>query len=404
MLQRQKQSLITLYLAYFSDYFCWGAAIAFLASYINTEASSFKNIFWDPEISLWVAYAAFPIGEVIGSPIFGDLSDWIGRKKVLIWGFWGSILSMALCGLALWIGDFGLFLFGQLLVGFFSGKQSMAQAAIVEIHAGTKAQKLAFLSVLGGIAWVLGPFFGSHLMKEPFTNYGGYIWPYILACLVYFITLICTDWFFYDIYEPSVRPFSKRQFLKSVGSLFGLIAKERIFFIFLLNLMGWYLLVVSLSDLLINKFHLTDAEIGIYNSYFGICFSLGGVVGTAWILRRWKAKNVLFWSLLAGSLGLFLLFGADRVIELWTYLAIPTFTEAWIYPAYQTVLSDQTNERNQGKIFGIIGATSGACQFIAFLILGKITNTYAVLIAAILFLVSAALVPSIGRKKKGALA
>lgn len=395
MFKRQKHSLISLYLAYFADYFSWGAAIAFLAVYITSENTPFHHLFWDPQISLGIAYAAFPIGEVIGSPILGDLSDWIGRKKVLIWGFWGSIFSMALCALSLGLGNFPLFLLGQFLVGFFAGKQAMAQAAIVEIHAGTKGQKLAFLSVLGGAAWALGPLLGGFLMAQ-----GGYIWPNILACAVYLFSLISTQLFFTDSYEPTQRSMTATKFLQSIGGIFVLTWKERLFFLFLLNLLGWYLLVVSLSDFLIARFHLTDAQIGIYNSYFSLCFTLGGVIGTALILHRWKAKNILFWSLLVGSFGLFLLFGADRVIELWTYLAIPTFTEAWIYPAYQTVLSDHTSAKNQGKLFGLIGASNGVCQFVASLILGGITGTYSILLAALLFLSSTALLPITMRKKR----
>ena len=115
MQKGQRTSLITLYLAYFADYLSWGVAIAFLAVYITADTTPFSNLFWSPQVSLGVAFAAFPVGEVIGSPILGDLSDWIGRKKVLIWGFWGSIFSMVLSGFSLWIGNFSLFLLTQFL-------------------------------------------------------------------------------------------------------------------------------------------------------------------------------------------------------------------------------------------------------------------------------------------------
>ncbi len=402
MLQKEKHSLITLYLAYFADYFSWGVAIAFLAVYISQDTTPFHNLFWDPKISLAIAYAACPIGEVIGCPVLGDLSDLIGRKKVLIWGFWGSVASMAICAFSIWIGDFITFLFSQLLVGFFSGKQAMAQAAIVDIPSGSKGQKLAFLSVLGGAACILGPLLGGLLMQKPFTLYGGYVWPSILACLFYLLSLVCTQFFFTDNYAPSNVSVSPSKFMKGIGDLFLLTWKERLFFLFLLNLLGWYLLVVSLSDFLVARFHLSDAQVGIYNNYLSLCFTLGGVIGTAWILRRWKAQNILFWSLLVGSVGLFLLYDINRVVELWTYLAIPTFTEAWIYPAYQTILSDLTSEKNQGKIFGLIGATNGVCYSGAYLILGGFASTQSILIAAVLFLSSAALLPAMIRKKKAA--
>lgn len=399
MLHNQKRSLFSLYLAYFADYFSWGAAIAFLAIYLDSSQTPFIHLLWNKQVSLGIAIAAFPIGEVIGSPILGDLSDWIGRKKVLIWGLWGSIFSMGLCAFSLWYGSFFLFVACQLLIGFFSGKQAMAQAAIVEIHAGGKGQKLAFLSVLGGAAWILGPFLGGILMEEPFLSLGGFIWPSLLALAVYVISLICTQVYFTDTYEPIQRILSPAKFLHSIGDLFLVTWKESLFFIFLLNLLGWYLLAVSLSEFLIERFNPTQTQIGHFNNYLSFCFTLGGVIGTAWLLHRWKAKNILFWALLIGALGLFFLFGAEKVAELWTYLAIPAFTEAWIYPAYQTVLSDHTSERNQGKLFGLIGASNGACQFAASIILGGVASKFSILVSALLFLASAAILPLLIRKK-----
>jgi MFS family permease len=306
---------------------------------------------------------------------------------------------MGICAFSLWIGSFLLFLICQLLIGFFAGKQAMAQAAIVEIHAGSKGQKLAFLSVLGGAAWIAGPFLGGLLMREPFTSYGGFIWPSLLACAAFAISLLFTYCFFTDAYEPTQHSLSPAKFLRSIGDLFLLTWKEKLFFVFLLNLLGWYLLAVSLSDFLIVRFHLSETQVGFFNSYLSLCFTLGGVIGTAWILHRWKAKNILLWTLLVGSFGLFLLFGAEKIVELWTYLAITAFTEAWIYPAYQTVLSDHTSAKNQGKLFGLIGASNGACQFGASIILGGFASHISILIAALLFLSSAALLPALIRKK-----
>ena len=236
-------------------------------------------------------------------------------------------------------------------------------------------------------------------MREPFTSYGGFIWPSLLACAAFAISLLFTYCFFTDAYEPTQHSLSPTKFLRSIGDLFLLTWKEKLFFVFLLNLLGWYLLAVSLSDFLIVRFHLSETQVGFFNSYLSLCFTLGGVIGTAWILHRWKAKNILLWTLLVGSFGLFLLFGAEKIVELWTYLAIPAFTEAWIYPAYQTVLSDHTSAKNQGKLFGLIGASNGACQFGASIILGGFASHISILIAALLFLSSAALLPALIRKK-----
>jgi MFS family permease len=390
------RSLFSLYLAYFADYFSWGAAIAFLAIYISADQSPFATLLWDRQLSLGIAVACFPIGEVIGSPIFGDLSDLIGRRAVLLWGLLGSVVSMAICAVGLWKGSFSLFLVGQLLAGFFAGKQALAQAAIAEFDTGTKGQKLAFLSVLGGIAWILGPYSGNLLLQEQFVAMGGYIWPSLLASAVFGISLVCTYLFFNDTYQPKLRHFSVTPFLKNIGQLFAHGVRDRMFFLFFLNLMGWYLLVVSLSYYLIQKFHLTDSQVTVFNSYLGLCFTLGGILGTAWILHRFRARKILFWTQIAGAFGIFSLFGSEKIAELWLYLAIPALTEALIYPAYQIILSETASDQNQGKVFGLVNASNGACQFLAGAILGAVPPNCVggyILIAALLFLISGAFLP-----------
>lgn len=398
----KNRTLFSLYLAYFADYFSWGAAIAFLAIYILGDGSPFQHLPWNRHVALGIAIACYPIGDVLGSPILGDLSDLIGRRNVLLWGIVGSIASLLLCAAGLYIGSMTLLLVGQFLAGFFGGKQGMAQAAIAEVDSGTKGQKLAFLSVLGGIAWIGGPYFGGLLLGENFVSYGGYIWPSILAVGVFGVTLIFTYFFFQETYHPSTDKLDTRQFIRNIGQLFSVAVHEKVFFFFLLNLLGWYLLVVSLSYFLIERFHLTDPQVGYMNSYLALCFTLSGILGTAWLLHRFRAKKILFWAQLVGAIGLFGLFGSEKMAELWIYLALPAITEAVIYPAYQTLLSDQANGSSQGKIFGLVNASNGACQFLSGLILGYIPSNLvggSIFIAALLFLGSAFFLPKSIRRK-----
>jgi MFS family permease len=391
----QRRSLFSLYFAYFADYFSWGAAIAYLSVYIATDQSPFQTLYWRPELALAIAVAAFPIGEVIGSPIFGDLSDSIGRKKILIGGHIGSILSLLICAIAIGYGGFLTFLLGQFLVGFCSGKQAMAQAAIAEIDAKTKSRKLAFLSVLGGIAWITGPYIGNLLLGKPFVDTGGFIWPNVLGMLIFGSSLFCTYFFFEDTYQPITR----RQFIYKA---FYPAFQRPLFALFLFNLLGWYLVLVSVSYYFIQKFQLSDTQVGIFDNYLALCFTLGGIIGTAWVLHRFRARKILFWMQTSGSFAILALYGSSSFAEFWIYLAVPAITEALIYPAYQTIISEQTSDQNQGKVFGLINAINGLCQLISWWILEILTPEFvgaAIFLSAVLFFASGAFIPLATGKK-----
>ncbi len=398
----QRRSLFSLYLAYFADYFSWGVAISYLSVYVGTNQSPFQTLYWKPELALAIAVAAFPIGEVIGSPIFGDLSDSIGRKKILIGGHIGSALSLVICSIAIWWGCFLTFLLGQFLVGFFSGKQSMAQAAIAEIDAKTKSQKLAFLSVLGGIAWITGPYIGNLLLSKPFIDAGGFIWPNILGTLIFGGSLFCTYLFFNDTYQPNMPSFPIFQFIRRIGKAFYPAFQRQLFALFLFNLLGWYLVLVSISYYFIQKFKLSDTQVGIFDDYLALCFTLGGIIGTVWVLHRFRARKILFWMQTSGSFSLLALYGSSTLAEFWIYLAVPAITEALIYPAYQTIISEQTSDQNQGKVFGLINAINGLCQLISWWILEILTPEFvgtAIFLSALLFFISGAFIPLATGKK-----
>ena len=223
-----------------------------------------------------------------------------------------------------------------------------------------------------------------------------------MASAAFGLSLFCTYFFFEDPYRPNTNHFSTTKFIREIGQLYFLAFRERLFALFLLNLLGWYLVIVSISYFLIQKFNLTHAEVAIFNSYSALCFTLGGILGTAWILHRYRARKILFWMQILGSFGLFSLFGAEKIVELWIYLAIPAITEALIYPAYQTMLSDRTNDQSQGKVFGLINATNGACQMLAAWVLSIFPSNLVgtlILFSAGLFLISGALLPLAMRKK-----
>ena len=76
----------------------------------------------------------------IGAPFLGDLSDRIGRKKVLVLCLLGDSLGFILSGFGIQKSLLSFIIIGRLVSGFFSGSQSIAQAVIADILSKAEAQ------------------------------------------------------------------------------------------------------------------------------------------------------------------------------------------------------------------------------------------------------------------------
>jgi MFS family permease len=75
-----------------------------------------------------ILIAAFSLAEALTGMFWGSLSDQIGRKKVLIFGSSGTMLSLLIVGFA---PNFWVALFGRIVGGLLNGNVGVIQVSIL---------------------------------------------------------------------------------------------------------------------------------------------------------------------------------------------------------------------------------------------------------------------------------
>lgn len=107
-----------------------------------------------------VLVASFSAAQLLFSPVWGRVSDRIGRKPVLIVSLVGTAVGSLLTGLAggaLWL----LFL-GRIVDGASGASVSVAQAAVTDVAPpGERARLLGLLGAAFGAGFALGPAIGG---------------------------------------------------------------------------------------------------------------------------------------------------------------------------------------------------------------------------------------------------
>jgi len=105
--------------------------------------------------------AAFSLAQLVASPLWGRLSDRVGRKPVLIVSLFGTAVGSLLTGLA---AGLPLLFLARLIDGGSGASVSVAQASVADLAAPEQRARLfGLLGAAFGLGFVLGPAIGGAL-------------------------------------------------------------------------------------------------------------------------------------------------------------------------------------------------------------------------------------------------
>jgi MFS family permease len=136
-------------------------------------------------ILLGITLAAYPLGQFIGSPILGALSDDYGRKRLLA----GSLLITALCtlfsGLAIAWQHLGLLIFSRFAAGLMEGNIAIARAMAADITTISKHETFGKINAAASIAFLLGPLLGGLMSDKNLSTDLTTSTPFYLTCILF---------------------------------------------------------------------------------------------------------------------------------------------------------------------------------------------------------------------------
>ncbi len=113
-----------------------------------------------------IAMGAYSLGQLIASPLWGRLSDRVGRKPILITGLIGGVVSYLWIAHANTVYDLGA---ARFFGGLMAGNVGAAFAAAADLADDkTRARNMGLLGAAVGLGFIGGPAFGAFLIgSEP---------------------------------------------------------------------------------------------------------------------------------------------------------------------------------------------------------------------------------------------
>ncbi|HEX3463095.1 MAG TPA: MFS transporter [Candidatus Elarobacter sp.] len=138
-----------------------------------------------PDIAVGLVFATFSLCQLVAGPLWGNLSDRIGRKMVLIVSQIGSTISWALLAFAPSIAVVAL---ARAIEGFSGGNIGVTQAYVGDlVEPKRRGVAFGYLGAAFSAGFVFGPALGGWLAE----NYGFAV-PFLVAAALQVVTLVLT--------------------------------------------------------------------------------------------------------------------------------------------------------------------------------------------------------------------
>jgi MFS family permease len=356
----RRASLGTLFLTVFLDLLGFGLVIPFLPGIARRFGAG--------DFVATLPGAVFSIAQFVFIPIWGRLSDRVGRRPVLLWSVAASAMGMAILGFA---PSLAWLFVARIWSGVATGNIAVAQAYIADVTPPEKrAGGMAIVGIAFGLGFIFGPFIGGELSRFAIGGHVGMLPALVAAGLstVNFLLALRT-------LPESLPPERRGQSLRraspiDLGAVRAVVAVPGLGAAVALNFMLylWFSGMEQTFRLFTaDGFHMTDAGTGRVFGLVGIvsAFVQGGLVGRlvprfgeARLVRGGVGIQALAFALLGlspllGPWGKTALLTASGLIALGSGLCSPTL------PAFA---SRRASATTQGMTLGTLQSASALAR------------------------------------------
>ncbi|GAB3096384.1 MFS transporter [Aestuariicella hydrocarbonica] len=139
-----------------------------------------------PELATF-CMALYVIGMFFSTPLLGRLSDYYGRKPVLMISMAGSVIGYVILGFADTVWMIAL---SRLVSGLMAGNVAAAQAYVTDISTPeNRAKGMGLIGAALGLGFIIGPLLGSFLAGDSFETANLQL-PAMVAAGLSFVALL----------------------------------------------------------------------------------------------------------------------------------------------------------------------------------------------------------------------
>lgn len=413
-----KAAMFIVFLVVFIDLLGFGIVLPLLPRYGEVYLGVVPHPLYG--FTLGILFSIFSLMQFVFSPMWGRISDRIGRRPVLLIGLCGSVAFYALFGVASdispeysWLA-LGLLFFSRLGAGVAGASVSTAAAVIADCTTPERRSRgMALIGAAFGFGFTFGPligYFGLSVFDQAHWA------PGALASILSFVALLLALRLLPETRKPGTAHAGRTIFnLQRTVEVMSIPTVGALVFIYFLAIFAFANFEGTLSMFTKAAFHQSEKENFLVFAYVGVVL----MIAQGGFYRRLAGKFSEEQLLKAGVVMMFLGLGglaavawqsgqdadmASLRIGFYVTLAVAVFGFAFVNPSVSSLVSRRSDPRRQGEVLGVnqsfaaMGRILGPLVGLILFEMG-LSHTLPYLAAVGLLLIVVLLLPSIRQER-----
>jgi multidrug resistance protein len=300
--------------------------------------------------TIGVLFASYSLAQFVLSPVWGRISDRVGRKPVLVVTIVGSAVGSLVLGLA---GSLTVLFVGRIIDGASGASVAVARATVADVASPEQRPRLmGLLGAAFGFGFVIGPVVGS------LAALGGPAVPFFLAAGISALNAIAT-W----IRVPETRVVTEAG--APTGSIRGLSpVVARFVILTFVGVTAFAAFEATFSLLAAERLGLGEAEIGFVFAGIGVLLvgTQGGLIGPA--TRLVGELALIRIGLALNVVGFLMLSVADTWTLLVPGLAVLALGQGFITPTLASAIAGSARPGMSGAALGVQQSAGGLARVV----------------------------------------
>lgn len=375
--QSRRNPLLTIFLTVFIDMLGIGLIIPIIGPlFLESDALLGAEVPYETRTLLYgLMVALASVAQFFGGPIWGSLSDKIGRKPVLLSSLVVALGGYACFSLGFYLHSLPLLLLGRTLAGFAAGNMSVVNSAIADSSLGEeKAKNFGAVGVAFGMGFIFGPMLGGVLSDSGIVSWFSALTPMLFATCLVVLNMVVAKWQFPETLkhpnpEAKVSPFIGIHNLRRASKQrdFRALFLSVFFYSFAFSLFTQFIQVY-----LIKRFSFGEQQIGYFFGAVGVCSALTQGLIVRKLSAYYRPVRILSVTLLAVAVGYLGMLVPSQAWALYLFVPFYVLPQAISFPNMVAAVSDLSPQGRQGEMLGMQQSVQSLAQLISPLLGGVI--------------------------------